>query len=303
MSTHVVMLMGGWSAERDVSLVTGKACAEALREEGYRVTELDVGRDVAERLVEIRPDVAFNALHGQWGEDGCVQGVLEVMELPYTHSGVRASALAMHKPTARDIFIRNGIPCPKGMVETIERINAADVLERPYVVKPVSEGSTCGVRIVQPGDNQPPIGADWTFGREALAEAYIPGRELSVGVMDGKAMGVVEIKPKSGFYDYDAKYTDGLADHAMPAPVPETIYAKAMELAAQAHRVLDCRGVTRADFRYDDTAGEPGALYMLEINTQPGMTPLSLVPEIAAYNGIDFGALVRWMVEDASCQR
>ena len=303
MSSHVAVLMGGWSAEREVSLVTGRACAVALRDEGYRVSELDVGHDLAQQLVATAPDVAFNALHGRWGEDGCVQGVLEVLGLPYTHSGVRASALAMHKPTAREVFIQNGIPCPQGVVESIERINAQDVLERPYVVKPVSEGSTYGVRIVQPGDNQPPIGADWSFGEDALAERYIPGRELSVAVMDGRALGVVEIRPHSGFYDYDAKYTDGKAEHTMPAAVHEQIYASAMQLAEQAHRALACRGVTRADFRYDDTGGEPGGLYMLEINTQPGMTPLSLVPEIAAYTGMSFGALVRWMVEDASCQR
>ena len=303
MSAHVAMLMGGWSAEREVSLVTGKACAKALRDAGYRVTEIDVGHDLPARLAEASPDVAFNALHGQWGEDGCVQGLLEVMGVAYTHSGVRASALAMHKPTARDIFLRSGLACPDGVVERIEEINARDVLPRPYVVKPVSEGSTCGVRIVQPGDNQPPIGADWSFGDEALAERFIPGRELSVAVMDGRALGVVEIRPHSGFYDYDAKYTEGKADHAMPAPIHEQAYAEAMRMAEQAHTVLACRGVTRSDFRYDDTDGEPGRLFILEINTQPGMTPLSLVPEIAAYNGMNFGALVRWMVEDATCRR
>ena len=213
MSVRVAVLKGGWSAEREVSLVTGAACAKALRDEGYEVGEIDVDRRVASQLGEAAPDVVFNALHGQWGEDGCVQGLLELLGLPYTHSGVRASALAMHKPTAREIFMRHGIPCPDGLVADIDDINAADPLERPYIVKPVSEGSTCGVRIVQPGDNQPPIGADWSFGDQALAESYVPGRELSVAVLDGHPLGVVEIRPNSGFYDYDAKYTDGLAIH------------------------------------------------------------------------------------------
>lgn len=303
MVAHVAVLMGGWSAEREVSLVTGAACAKALRDEGYKVSELDVGRDVAAKLAALQPDVAFNALHGRWGEDGCIQGLLETMAIPYTHSGVRASAVAMYKPMARDVFAAAGIPVPAGRVANVDEVNDRDPFERPYVVKPVAEGSTCGVRIVQDGDNGPPVGADWNFGDDVLAEEYIAGRELSVAVMDGRAMGVIEIRPKRGFYDYEAKYSEGFADHVMPAPVHSDIYAAAMAWSEKAHTAIGCRGVSRTDFRYDDTQGEPGALYMLEINTQPGMTPLSLVPEIAADTGMGFGALVRWMVEDAGCDR
>ncbi|MDP6345788.1 MAG: D-alanine--D-alanine ligase [Alphaproteobacteria bacterium] len=303
MSRHVAVLMGGWSSEREVSLVSGAACAKALGEEGYRVSEIDVDRNLAGVLEELRPDVVFNALHGRWGEDGCVQGLLEILGLPYTHSGVRSSALAMHKPSALEIFRCLGIPCPEGRVVGIDEVNRRDPLPRPYVVKPVAEGSTCGVRIVRPGDNAPPIAADWPYEDDLLAECFIPGRELTVAVMDGGALGVTEIRPHGGFYDYEAKYTDGKADHFVPAPIHADVYAEAMRLAEQAHAALGCRGVSRADFRYDDTAGEPGRLYMLEVNTQPGMTPLSLVPEIAAYREIGFGALVRWMVEDAGCAR
>jgi D-alanine-D-alanine ligase len=295
--------MGGWSAEREVSLVTGRACAEALRAKGYQVTEIDVARDIASVLQELDPDVVFNALHGRWGEDGCVQGILEVLRIPYSHSGVMASALAMHKPTAKTVFAAVGIRCPEGIVGSVEQINTSDPFERPYIVKPTSEGSTCGTHIVEAGDNRPPIGEDWTFGDDVLAEDYIPGRELSVAVLDGQALGVVEIRPKSGFYDYVAKYTDGAADHFVPAPIHADSYEKAMRISERAHQALGCRGVTRADFRYDDTKGEPGELYLLEINTQPGMTPLSLVPEIAEHEGMDFGELVAWMVEDATCER
>ena len=303
MAKHVAVLMGGWSSEREVSLVTGKACAKALRDVGYRVTEVDVGRDVAQALTKLKPDVAFNALHGPWGEDGCIQGLLEILDIPYTHSGVLASAAAMHKATAKDIFARAGIRCPDGQVMPTEAINAADPYERPYIVKPISEGSTCGVRIVKAGDNEPPVGTDWSYGDDALTEVFIPGRELSCAVMDGRALGVVEIRPRSGFYDYEAKYTEGKTDHLMPAPIDARCYDEAMHMSALAHEVLGCRGVSRADLRYDDTAGEPGTLYLLEVNTQPGMTPLSLVPEIAAHQGMDFGALVGWMVEDATCGR
>lgn len=303
MSRHVAVLMGGWSAEREVSLVTGDACARALRDGGYRVSELDVGRDVATRLAELAPDAAFNALHGPFGEDGCVQGLLELIDLPYTHSGVRASAAAMHKPTALELFKAVGIPCPPGRVCRVDEVRARDPYERPYVVKPLAEGSTCGVRIVEAGDNRPPVDDSWTFGDEVLAERFIPGRELSVAVLDGRALGVIEIRPHSGFYDYEAKYTDGKATHLMPAPIHEDAYAEALRLSELAHRVLGCRGVSRTDMRYDDSDGEPGRLFMLEINTQPGMTPLSLVPEIAAHEGMSFQDLVCWLVEDASCQR
>lgn len=303
MNKHVAVLMGGWSAEREVSLVTGKACAKALRETYDQVSEIDAGHDVAAVLAEVKPDVVFNAMHGRWGEDGCVQGILEVLQIPYTHSGVMASATAMHKPTAKTVFAAAGIRCPDGVVAPVAEINANDPFARPYIVKPPAEGSTCGIRIIEAGDNTPPIGADWDFGPEVLAEDFIPGRELSVAMMDGKTLGVVEIRPKSGFYDYEAKYTDGQAEHFMPAPIHPEAYAEASRLSEQAHRALGCRGVTRTDFRYDDTAGEPGKLYLLEINTQPGMTPLSIVPEIADHEGIGFAELVAWMVEDASCER
>jgi D-alanine-D-alanine ligase len=303
MSLHVAVLMGGWTAEREVSLVSGRACADALRQLGHRVSEIDVGRDVAARLAEIAPDVVFNALHGRWGEDGCVQGLLEIMGLPYTHSGVRASAIAMHKPTARDVFAAAGLPCAEGLVSTPAAVNAADPLPRPYVVKPVADGSTCGIRIVEAGDNRPPIPADWDYGDEVLTERYVPGRELTVAIMDGKALAVTEIRAHSGFYDYEAKYSEGKADHTVPAAIDPEIYDRAMRWSEQAHRLIGCRGVSRADWRYDDTGGEPGALYLLEINTQPGMTPLSLVPEQAAYKGMSFAELVGWMVEDAGCDR
>jgi len=300
---HVAVLMGGWSAEREVSLVSGRACAKALGEAGYRVSEVDVGRDLAQVLAQLAPDVCFNALHGRFGEDGRVQGLLEVMGIPYTHSGVRASAVAMYKPAAKDIFRSVGIPVPEGAVMPVDRVRAGDPMPRPYVVKPVDEGSTVGVRIARTGDNGQPVGDDWSHGDEVLVERYVPGRELSVAVMGDRALGCIEIRPKSGFYDYDAKYSDGLAEHLMPAPVHRDVYELARRHALAAHRVLGCRGVSRADFRYDDTAGEPGRLFMLEINTQPGMTPLSLVPEIAAHEGLGFAQLVRWLVEDAGCER
>ncbi len=303
MNAHVAVLMGGWSAEREVSLTSGGACAGALRDGGYKVSEIDVGDDLVERLADLKPDVAFNALHGRWGEDGCVQGLLELLRLPYTHSGVRASAVAMHKPSSLEVFRANGIPCADSCLTTRDEVNRHDPLKRPYVVKPPAEGSTFGVRIVRPGDNNPPVAADWPFGDEVLAERYVPGRELTVAVMDGKALGVTDIRTEDGFYDYDAKYAEGGSHHIVPAPIHEDVYEQAMALSETAHRALGCRGVSRTDFRYDDTHGEPGRLYMLEINTQPGMTPTSLVPELAAYRDIDFTALVRWMVEDAGCAR
>jgi D-alanine-D-alanine ligase len=303
MNCHVAVLMGGWSAEREVSLTSGGACALALREAGYRVSEIDVDGRLVDRLAELKPDVAFNALHGRWGEDGCVQGLLELLALPYTHSGVRASAVAMHKPSSLEVFRARGIPCAESCLSTAEAVNRQDPFERPYVVKPPSEGSTFGVRIVRAGDNNPPIGADWSFGDVVLVERYVPGRELTVAVMDGKALGVTDIRTDDGFYDYDAKYAEGGSRHIVPAPINGEIYAQAMELSERAHNALGCRGVSRTDFRYDDTGGEPGLLYMLEINTQPGMTPTSLVPELAAHRDIDFTALVHWMVEDAGCAR
>lgn len=303
MSQRVALLMGGWSSEREVSLTSGRACAKALAEEGFVVETVDVGRDLACVLGKLQPDVAFNALHGGFGEDGSVQGLLEVLGIPYTHSGVRASALAMNKPAAKVVFESAGLRCPEGRVVGLAELHQGDPMPRPYVVKPVAEGSTVGVNIVRQGDNSSPLPADWHFGDKALVERYIPGRELSVAVMGETALGVIEIRPNSGFYDYDAKYTDGLARHLMPAPIHAGAYAEALRMASEAHRVLGCRGVTRADLRYDDLTGEPGQLYLLEVNTQPGMTPLSLVPEIAHNRGIGFRQLVRWMVEDAACNR
>jgi len=304
MSKHVAVLMGGWSAEREVSLDSGRAVAEALAARGYAVDTVDAGHDVAAALaaLEPRPDAVFNALHGRWGEDGNVQGVLNILGLPYTHSGLLASAMAMDKVVAKRLFAAAGITCPEGVVVNIEAVLTGHVMEPPYVVKPINEGSSVGVHIVMAGDNYPGIDrAAWKFGDQVLVERFIPGRELTVVVMGDKSLGVTELQPHQGFYDYEAKYTDGKTTHLCPAPLSEKISHMAMDAALEAHRALGCRGVSRADFRYDDTSDDPGKLYLLEINTQPGMTPLSLVPEQAAHMGIDFGALVSWMVEAAQC--
>ncbi len=304
MTAHVAVLMGGWSSEREVSLSSGRAVAKALRDEGYRVSEVDVGRDVASVLAQLKPDVAFNALHGPYGEDGKIQGLLEIMGIPYTHSGVLASSIAIDKPKAKHVWADLGLPLAEGKVVRRATLIAGPVLPKPYVIKPLNEGSSVGVHIVFEGDNyQPANDADWHFGDEVLVERYIPGREVQVAVMGDEVLGAIEIKPQGRFYDYEAKYTDGKAQHLMPAPIHASAYAQVCDLALQAHRGLGCRGVTRSDWRYDDTAGEPGRFYLLEINTQPGMTPLSLVPEIAAHKGIGFNRLVRWMVEDAGCDR
>ena len=302
MTRHVAVLMGGWSAEREVSLVTGAACANALRDGGYRVSEVDVGRDIAEVLRALDPDVVFNGLHGPWGEDGRVQGLLEIMDLPYTHSGVRASANAMHKPTAKGIFAEAGIPVPESVVLDADAAQGASPLPPPYVIKPVDEGSTVGVHIVRAGDNRDVL-AGWTHGREVMFERFVDGLELSVAVMGDEALGVIEIEPLNGFYDYEAKYTDGKARHHMPARLDAEIYEAAVTYALRAHRALECRGISRADFRFDPAAGGVDGLFILEVNTQPGMTPLSLVPEMAGHEGIDFRELVSWMVEDAGCPR
>lgn len=302
MSSRVAVLMGGWSVEREVSLVSGQAVSEALRALGHEVIEIDVDRDIARRLAEAKPDVAFNALHGRWGEDGCVQGVCEILGIPYTHSGVMASALAMDKPMAKRLFADVGIRCPEGRVVAPAELAEQDAVPPPYVIKPLNEGSSLGVEIVMsggPGDLPDSLAG----AEQVLVERFIPGRELTVAVIGGKALGVLELRPRRGFYDYEAKYTEGIVDHVMPARVDDTIYDQALQQAALAHRTLGCRGLSRADFRYDDTETDPGELYLLEVNTQPGMTPLSLAPEIAAHSGLDFGALVSWMVEDASCGR
>lgn len=306
MAKHVAVLMGGWSAERRVSLASGKACADALEAEGYRVTRIDVGRDLAERLAEVRPDVVFNALHGPYGEDGTVQGMLEIMGLPYTHSGVLASALAMHKEKSRVLFKAAGIPIAEGKV--VHRLRAAEshVFPPPYVIKPEAQGSSVGVFIVREDQAHPPqelYAEDWAYGDHVLVERYVPGKELTCAVMGDVALGVIDIVPAQGFYDYDAKYAPGGSIHILPAKIKPKIYQEVQKLALRAHQALGCRGVSRADFRYDDRADGVTGLVCLEVNTQPGMTETSLVPEMAAHAGHSFGDLVRWMVEDASCNR
>ncbi len=305
-SIHVAVLKGGWSSERDVSLVSGKACGDALVGEGFHVTQIDVGHDVADVLSALAPDVAFNGLHGTWGEDGCVQGILEVLEIPYTHSGVLASALAMDKPLSKNVFTAAGLPCEESLVVKRGVAAASHQMEPPYVVKPLADGSSVGVFIVREGSERPPAALsadDWRFGDEVMIEKYVPGRELTVAVMGGRALGVTEILSATDFYDYDAKYKEEGSRHIIPADIPSEIESSAKDIAEKAHAALGCRGVSRADFRYDDTGSAPGRLILLEINTQPGMTPTSLVPEQAVHTGLSFGGLVRWMVEDASCRR
>ena len=303
---RVVVLKGGYSAEREVSLVTGKGCADALRGEGFDVTEIDPkDADLSTQLLAAKPDVVFNALHGRWGEDGCVQGLLEILRIPYTHSGVLASALAMHKQRAKDVFRAEGLPIVKSIVVDRREAAAQHLMEPPYVVKPVNEGSSVGVFIIRKGDNRPPeaLGtAEWHLSSEMMVEEFVPGRELTVAVLGGKALAVTEITTKLAFYDYEAKYAEGGSTHALPAAIPAKVAGEAMRLAERAHAALGCRGCTRTDFRYDDTEGKH-RLVLLEVNTQPGMTPTSLVPEQAAYAGMSYGALCRWMVEDASCDR
>lgn len=307
MTKHVAVLMGGLSAEREISLRSGEACAKALEEQGYRVSRVDVGRDAANVLAALEPDVAFNALHGKFGEDGCIQGVLELLRIPYTHSGVMASAVAMQKDIAKVVMAAAGVPVPKGRV--VHRLEAAQahVMAPPYVLKPISEGSSFGVFIIR-DDNQPPprelAAADWAHGDMMLAEQFVDGRELTCGVMGERALDVIEIlAADGGWYDYHAKYAKGGSKHVLPANLKGNIYQEVQHLAIEAHRALGCRGASRADFRYDDRPGGTGELVVLEVNTQPGMTETSLVPEMAAYAGFSFGELVRWMVEDASCDR
>lgn len=311
MAKHVAVLMGGWSGEREISLVSGAAVNDALKAAGYKVTTIDMGRDIGALLPKLhpRPDVVFNALHGRYGEDGCVQGLLEILNIPYTHSGVMASAIAMNKPMAKKLFAEAGIRCPPGEVVSRDAVLKRDVMRRPYVVKPLNEGSSLGVRIVTKADDARPFAhAAWPYGDEVLVERYIPGREITVAVMGDRALGALELRPRGGFYDYDAKYSaDPLraAEHIVPAPLPKAAYKEALRLALLAHQALGCRGVSRADLRYDDTRrgkpGRTGQFYLLEVNTQPGMTPRSLVPEIAAQAGISFRQLVVWMVENARC--
>lgn len=297
---HIAVLMGGWSAEREVSLNSGKACAKALREIGYKVTEVDVKPDVAEVLTKLKPDVAFNALHGTFGEDGGMQGVLEMLKIPYTHSGVLASAVAMDKPMAKKLFTSAGLRCPQGKIMTAAELLRGEPMKRPYVIKPAAEGSSVGVHIVLEGDNKSMESRHLEANTLYLVEEYIPGREITVAVLDGRPLGVTEIRPKTGFYDYEHKYTDGVTEHICPAELPKDKYEAVMSMALAAHTVLGCRGLSRADFRYDDTK-EEGIFYLLEVNTQPGMTALSLSPEIAASVGISFNQLVDTLVKGATC--
>jgi D-alanine-D-alanine ligase len=297
---RVAVLMGGWSAEREVSLSTGRGCADALREAGYEVIEIDPPRDPAAfiKALDPRPDAVFNALHGRGGEDGHVQAILDLMQLPYTHSGLFASALALDKPMARAVFQAAGLPVAEGRVATRDEIVAGQVMAAPYVVKPTDEGSSVGVIIVREGENRT-IAADELKDR-MLVERFIPGRELSVTVLGDRALDVIEIRARGTWYDFDAKYSAGGSAHLLPAPIHPAAYAEAQRIALAAHRALGCRGVTRADLRYDDTKGEPGQLYLLETNTQPGMTPTSLVPDAARHAGISYTELVAWMVENAT---
>jgi D-alanine-D-alanine ligase len=306
MTQHIAVLMGGWSAERDVSLRSGTACADALERQGFRVTRIDVDREVAAALTAAKPDVALNLLHGRPGEDGSIQGLLEILAIPYTHSGVLASALAMQKDRAKVVMRDAGVAVPEGVV--VNRLDAAraHALERPYVIKPIAEGSSVGVFIVTEGHAHPPqelTRPDWAFGEEVLVERYIAGKELTCAVMGEKALDVIEIVPMVKFYDYEAKYAPGGSKHLLPAPIKPNVYQEARRLAVLAHRALGCRGVSRADFRYDDRMEGTQGLVCLEVNTQPGMTETSLVPELAAFAGIPFEELVRWMVEDASLNR
>ncbi|MBM10250.1 MAG: D-alanine--D-alanine ligase [Magnetovibrio sp.] len=296
MTKNVAVLMGGWSAEREVSLVSGANCATALKEAGYNVTSIDVQRDMAALITRLypKPDVVFNALHGRFGEDGCVQGLLDILAIPYTHSGLQCSAIAMNKPMAKKLFSLAGIPVAEHLLATPDEIISGDLMARPFVIKPLNEGSSVGVQIFHEGDNSPVLIEDMRGASKMMVEAFIPGREFTIAIMGGKALAVTEVKTERLFYDYDAKYATGGSVHEIPAKIDKDIEVEALRLAELAHKTLDCRGVSRADFRYD---GEK--LVILELNTQPGMTPTSLVPEQAAYVGITFPKLVSWMVENA----
>jgi D-alanine-D-alanine ligase len=306
MSKHVAVLMGGWSAEREVSLRSGKACAEALVRLGFRVTRIDVGRDIATVLGTVKPDVALNMVHGRPGEDGTLQGILEILAIPYSHSGVMASAVAMQKDIAKELLRAAEVPVPEGIVASRFDAAKSHLMAPPYVVKPIAEGSSVGVFIIGEGHGHPPqelYRDDWPFGDRVIVEKYIAGKELTCAVMGEEALGVIEIVPLVRFYDYEAKYAPGASKHLLPAPISPFVYQQVRRLTLAAHRALGCRGVSRADFRYDDRIEGTGGLACLEVNTQPGMTETSLVPELAAHAGIPFDELVRWMIEDASLNR
>jgi len=301
--TRVAVIMGGWSSERPVSLSSGKGMAEAARQAGFEAVEVDVTRDLATQLTQVKPDVVLNALHGPWGEDGCVQGVLEILGIPYTHSGVLASALAMNKDKSRAVYAQHGLDIAEGGMFAVEDLAREHVYTPPYVIKPIAEGSSFGVFIVREGANRPPkelTDGTWKFGSHALVEKFIPGRELTVGVMGDRPMAVTEITTLREYYDFAAKYEAGGSRHVLPADLPHAVTEAALDASLRAHQALGCRGVSRSDFRYDENAGR---LVILETNTQPGMTPTSLIPEQAAHMGIDYPSLVRWMIEDASCPR
>jgi len=300
---HVAVLMGGWSAEREVSLMSGNGIADALKSLGHRVSRVDMDRDVAVKLAELKPDIVFNALHGTPGEDGTVQGTLDLMGLKYTHSGLVTSVIAIDKQLTKQALVPHGIPMPGGRMVRSEELYERDPLPRPYVLKPVNEGSSVGVAIVTAeGNYGNPISAEargpWQEFDELLAEPFIRGRELTTAVLGDQALGVTELKPKSGFYDYDAKYTDGLTEHVFPADIPEEVADACKRIALDAHRLLGCKGCSRSDFRWDDNQGVDG-LFLLEVNTQPGMTPLSLVPEQARHLGISYAELVQRIVDEA----
>ena len=304
-SLRVAVLMGGWSGERDISLMSGSGCADALRREGFKVNEVDVDRSVASKLETLKPDIAFNALHGAGGEDGCIQGVLETLEIPYTHSGVLASALAMNKEVSKRLFAAHGLPVAQDRIVARTQASAEHVLEPPYVVKPLCEGSSLGVFLVLDENASPPtelLDDAWEFGERVMVEQFIPGRELTCCVMDDKALDVIDIVTNEGFYDFQNKYTLGGSQHILPADIPEDVYRRTQEISLHAHRILGCRGVTRADFRFDETLGADGII-LLEVNTQPGMTETSLIPDITNYIGISYDKLVRWIAQDASCWR
>jgi len=304
---HVAVLMGGWVNERPVSLSSGRDCADALEEAGYRVSRIDVDRNVSEVLQNLKPDVAFNALHGPFGEDGCVQGILEFLNIPYTHSGVMASALAMHKIKAKAVMQAAGVPVTEDIIVNRHNILREHPMKPPYVLKPINEGSSFGVLIVKEDQEFPPqelSRQDWPYPDVLMCEKFIDGRELTCAVMDDKALGVIDIVPMGhSFYDYDAKYVEGGSKHILPAKISPIVYQTIETLAVKAHQALGCRGVSRADFRFDEREDGSGTLICLEVNTQPGMTPTSLVPEMAAHKGMSFKDLVSWMVEDASCCR
>ena len=304
MNKHVAVILGGWSAEREVSLSSGRECAKALREKGYKVTEIDANRDLAHQLAAIdpKPDVIFNALHGRWGEDGAVQGLLEIMNIPYTHSGVRASAIAMDKMSAKAMFAEYGIPCARHVWVKREDIASGKALPPPYVLKPNNEGSSVGVEIILTAEEeQNMLARDWVHGEGVMQEEFIPGREMTVAVKDGDAMEVIEILTGNhAFYDFESKYAQGGSEHIVPADIEGDLRDRLQRHAEEAYKALGCRGVARADFRYDP---ENDRLVILEINTQPGMTPTSLVPDAARHDGMSFADIVAWMVEDASCER